>query len=284
MITEALLLASAYWVDIDSKRALVCDINHIQTCLKQLDVNDLNHLPSKIDRYREMMGLRHAMVIPIPSRKTAGLILINEQEKPKEAFAIVRNIPLKLILKDQQKVSLWHEQGHLINLSLPQKFQPKTRYQHEWLADLYLLWKSVQQTKNTELAWQQLHRRNLDIINDPVNLNHWSSPYLLQVLQHYSLQQILNFKDYRSFIQTIYPKLELLHKDEQTEIYNLIRFLFDDNSTRDLPKYLYWRRPKLASYLKPTFYHLVGEKQGRVLMKKLNLPLNLKKAVGRIKT
>ena len=208
LLPTLLLTASSYWIDIDTKRALVCDINQISACLKQLDIDTLNHLPNKVSRYREMMGLRHAMVLPINSMHTAGLILTNMQETPNEAFAIVRNTQLKLPLKQQQQLSLWHEQGHLINQALPQGLKPKTRYQHEWLADVYMLWKSVRETKNTHLAWQQLHRRNIDVIDDPINLTHWSSPFLLQILQHYSVTQILSFKDYASFIETIYPKLK----------------------------------------------------------------------------
>ena len=273
MINSLLLIASSFWVDIGVKQAIVCDINQIQACLKQLDKRSLQRLPVKIKRYREMMGLRHAMVIPINDTSTAGLILINPRETPTETFAIVRNTALKLPLFQQRQLSLWHEQGHLINRPLFASLnQPHiSGYQHEWLADLYLLWKSVQATKSTNLAWQQLHRRNIDIINNPINLNHWSSPFLLQVLQKLSTEQILSFSTYNEFFKKIVPKLKPLERDQQTEIHNLVRFLFDNSSTRDLPNYLYWRRPKLTMYLQPTFVHILGNKQAAQLMSKLNL-------------
>ncbi|RYV00528.1 hypothetical protein SOPP22_17070 [Shewanella sp. OPT22] len=269
---EALLLASSYWVDINSKRALVCDINQIQHCLKALPQSALDHLPPKLHRYREMMGLRHAMVIPLQAPKTSGLILINPSETPTEAFAIVRNKPLKLHLNQQRQLSLWHEEGHLFNNDLPQRFRPKNQFQHEWQADLYLLWRSVKETQRTDLAWQQFHRRNIDVINDPINLNHWSSPILLQVLSQYSAQHINSFKSYSEFIHAVHPHVHELEGDDKQETYNLIRFLFDDNSTRDLPNYLYWRRPKLAQFLYPTFDYLLGQNKANELIKKLHLP------------
>ncbi len=271
MIFNLLLLASSYWVDVDNKQALVCDINHIQLCLNNLDTPTLALLPTKIARYKEMMGLHHAMVLPITTPEVTGLILINPKETPKEAFAIVRNVSLRLTLKQQQQLSLWHEQGHLVTPFLSHGLSSLTKYQHEWLADLYLLWQSVSKTKSKALAWQQLHRRSLDVINDPANLNHWSSPILLQVLNNYTVGQILGFQSYADFFAEVYPKIKQLNGDEQAETYNLIRFLFDDNSTRDLPNYLYWRRPKLASVLEPTFLHILGKRKADNLLKNLNL-------------
>lgn len=271
MIATLLLTLSSYWIELDEKQALVCDIEHIHACVSQFP-NDLS-LPLTQHRYRELMGHRHAMVLPVEHQKVAGVILTSPTNTPTESFAIVNGISLTLPLKQQASLSLWHEQGHLENTELAKKhkLELSTNYHHEWLADLYLLWRSVQETQKTDLAWQQYHRRNLAIIDDPNNLSHWSSPYLFQVLIQYSAIQIQGFDSYSAFLDEVYPKLKPLSAKSENEMHRLVRYLFNRKSLSSLPNYLSWQRPQLGLWLAPTFTEVLGEERAQQMLKQLNL-------------
>ncbi|MBE8167462.1 MAG: hypothetical protein HAW66_03700 [Shewanella sp.] len=274
MITSFLLLSASYWVDIDTKRALVCDINQLNSCLQQLPEFSLSQLPRDTEQLISIMGQRHAMVLPISQPKdVSGLILVNQQFEPKSIVTFIGSQQLQLNLTRQQDLSLWHEQGHLENKQrqsnlLPRKLSP---YEHEWLADVYVLWRSVQETGTFELAWQQYHRRNLAAIDDPVNLSHWSSPYLLQLMTEFSIAQIQQFSQYSDFIKASYHQLTPVNPSQQIELNNLVKFIFNNNKSNELPNYIYWRRSELYFLLKPTFTHLLGDEKTELLLDSLML-------------
>ena len=271
MISTLLLVSSPFWIDIGAKQALVCDINNIQQCIRQFP-SDLS-LPKHGIRYREEMGLQHAMAIPVDNKHVSGLIITNDKQAPKEAFAILNNISLSLTLENQEQLALWHEQGHLENIRLAKqlKIELTNNYQHEWLADVYLLWRSVRETKSDKLAWQQFHRRNIEIIDDPTNLTHWSSPFLFQILHKFSVENVLSFKNYDAFLAYIYPKIKLMTNDEQHEIFSLVKHLFNHKANYTLPNYLFWRRAELKTWIKPTLLKSIGGKQTQIALKKLHL-------------
>ncbi|MCL1077655.1 hypothetical protein D5R81_06660 [Parashewanella spongiae] len=274
MISSFFLLSASYWVDIHTQRALVCDINQLSFCLQQLPESSLTHLPQDAKQLREVMGHRHAMVLPITQPENiSGLILLNKEVEPKSVITFIGRQTLQLNLFRQQELSLWHEQGHLANKQLQATILPQqlSRYEHEWLADVYVLWRSVKETGTLELAWQQYHRRNLAAIDDPINLSHWSSPYLLRLMSELSVTQIQQFSQYSDFVKASYLKLNSINPRRQKELNNLVKFIFNNNKSSELPNYLYWRRAELNALLKPTFIHLLGESKTEALLNSLML-------------
>jgi hypothetical protein len=261
MLTALLLTSTLVWTEVGTKRALVCDLAELEPCLAQLSPSVRSQLPTSMAAVIQNMGLRSAMVLPLNDARVAGLVLQNASAPVQSPSAFLDGESHALSLMRQTELTLWHELGHLHNLALrgdalPGELSP---YQHEWLADLYLVWRSVRESGELTLAWQQYHRRNLEVLADTANLSHWSSPILSQVLARYDVSTLLGFADYRDFVQDCYSSLSLLSQDELAEFSSLLQRTFGPGTVQPLPGYMFWRRPALGHLLRPTLTALVGE-------------------------
>lgn len=272
ILAAAAVISGLYWTDVGDKQALVCPIEIVSQCMQMLTPAVRQQLPTSDAQIRRIMGLRTAMVMPANDTNFAGLVLVNTHVHIAELSAYLttntapdtRTQRYPLALVHQEQVSLWHELGHLINLGLmgdelPAKLTP---YQHEWLADVYALWRSVQETNELTLAWQQYHRRNLDVMGDVANMSHWSPPMLIQVLTEYDISQIRQFTKYPDFIRTLYPTLVQYSADELAEYASLLQRTFGPGVVQPLPDYMFWRKSALGRYLAPTLTTLLGPQAG----------------------
>ncbi|MCC4834311.1 hypothetical protein LMH66_16825 [Shewanella sp. 10N.7] len=244
---------------IAEKSALICRISDYAKCLAQLPVAVTRQLPSHND-IANSLGFKSAVVFPVNDENVAGLIVIN-----RVLPLVYQNVALngqiyQLDLAQQSQLTLWHEIGHLQNIALQGKGLPSelTAYEHEWLADVYLVWR-LAQSDSLILAWQQLHRRNMAVINDRDNISHWSSPQLLWLLTHYSLEEIKQFEHYSDFISAIYPLSPSIETTEMKEIASLIQRTFNRGVMPVLPNYMFWRQVRLIEVLQPTLSILMGD-------------------------
>ncbi len=257
------LIANLSWVPIGDKQALLCPLAQLSQCLSILPKAILQQLPRDEAQFKEELGLRSAMVLPLVDSRVAGLILINEVETPRLQFANIDGMSYQLELKDQELLTLWHELGHLENVSLQGTVLPQalTGYQHEWLADLYLIWRVAEEKGSYTLAWQQYHRRNLAALTSVQSISHWTSPMMGQVLLQYSVGQVARFADYQAFLAAVYPKLIQLSPGQLNEYASLMQRTFGASVLQPLPNYLSWRKRSLGDYLKPTLVQLMGDEE-----------------------
>ncbi|MGL5359851.1 MAG: hypothetical protein ACRDBI_09080, partial [Shewanella sp.] len=173
-----------------------------------------------------------------------------------------------LNLAEQPTLTLWHELGHLENLALQGEVLPAklTPYQHEWLADVYLIWRIAKERGDFQLAWQQYHRRNLAALTQPQQLSHWSVPMMRQVLTDYGPTRVASFDYYRDFLADFYPKATQLAPPVLAEYAGLMQRTFAGGAQQALPQYLFWRKAELGRYLQPTFNELMGEAKATHLL------------------
>ncbi|MCU7999498.1 hypothetical protein ACRN9F_13220 [Shewanella oncorhynchi] len=264
MSLVALAFASSLtWTPIADKQALICPLPELGTCLALLPEQVLVQLPATLEQFRLDLGRRSAMVMPVDDNKIAGLVLVNEQLTPQVQLASVDMVTYQLPLLEQPQLTLWHELGHLENLALQGSVLPThlSAYQHEWLADIYLVWRIAREKNDFALAWQQYHRRNLDALTSPQYLSHWSSPMLIQVFHRYDVAQVAKFTEYRDFLTNFYPKAEQLEPRLLGEYSSLMQRTFGASVLQPLPEYLFWRKADLGHYLQPTFVLLMGEEK-----------------------
>lgn len=267
------------WVATSDKKALVCDIEHWTTCLQQLPPLSLEKL--ELNGVKRSLGRQDAMVLPLKHPHIAGIVLLAPgvalslvQPLVQSARATLGNRQLSinvngtlypLMLEQQALLTLWHELGHLENIGLQGNVLPAdlSAYQHEWLADLYVLWRSVNSSQGLTLAWQQYHRRNMALINDSANLSHWSAPQLQSVLQGSSVASITHFSSYHAFLREHYPSLTQLTDSELREYSSLVQRTFGPGAVQALPSYMFWRQVQLAKWLSPTLGALMGPKEAQ---------------------
>ncbi|MCF1428515.1 MAG: hypothetical protein LPD71_15380 [Shewanella sp.] len=284
------LLISSLWVNLqgqavdpeaDTPVALVCQASALAPCLTLLPPQVYASLPNA-ERLQASLGRRGAMAVPIQSGTLAGLVLMAPEQLPDQIQTIVGGLSHRLELPRQQQLTLWHELGHLHISSLPGS-AAYSAWQHEALADLYLLWVSAQNEGDLQGGWQQYHRRNLQLLNDIEHLSHWSVPVLFTALQTFSLQQLLAMSDFNELIAQLsllpggsgWPK-----PDKLNEFASLTKRLFGTGSMQALPGYLYWIRGTLGDMLKPSLRELMGEKGAAQLMKEHALGAENAASVG----
>ncbi|WP_244623405.1 hypothetical protein [Shewanella salipaludis] len=257
----ALALASGlYWTQVGSAQALVCPVSLLSLCLEELSPEVRRQLPDSESKILGAMGLRSAMVMPTSDAECAGLVLVNDNGDRTSLSVNLGGEGYSLPLTRQHELTLWHELGHLQNLALrgtvlPLELRP---YQHEWLADIYLVWRSVHETGSLDLAWQQYHRRNLAVLADVTNMSHWSPPVLRQLLEKYDAGQLMGFGHYADFLKASYPLLRQYDADALGEFSSLIQRTFGPGAVQDLPRYIFWRKARLGYYLQPTLRALMG--------------------------
>ncbi|QYJ79538.1 hypothetical protein [Shewanella acanthi] len=254
------LITSLTWVPIGDKQALICPLTELTQCLKNLSPVVRAQLPASETEITQTLGLRSAMVLPVDDSYLSGFILVNERETPGVQLANIDNVTYQLDLNDQSQLTLWHELGHLENQALQGELLPLKLdgYQHEWLADSYLIWRIAKEKGNYQLAWQQYHRRNLSVLTNEIQMSHWTSPMMIQVLTLYRPEQLASFAHYRDFIADFYPKATQLSAVLRKEYSSLIQRTFGSSVLQPLPEYLFWRKQGLGFYLKPTFEQIMG--------------------------
>ncbi|QVK24039.1 hypothetical protein KHX94_05310 [Shewanella dokdonensis] len=202
MILAGLLTATLFWADVGPKQALVCPPAAITQCLAALPPKVRQQLPIDKTRYSDALALRAAMAIPVDDPSVAGIVLWAPEQLASSQSALWNGQVYQLSLQQQPLLTLWHELGHLEIKRLQGQLLPKrlTALEYEWLADCYMLWRSVRSSGKLTLAWQQYDRRNLGVISDIDNLSHWSSLYLLPVLTRYNASQIAAFPSFSDFV------------------------------------------------------------------------------------
>jgi hypothetical protein len=277
------------WVSAGGKQALVCELSHWNECQRQLSPNSAKQLNFSAKFAAQVLGRQEAMVLPIKDAQQAGVILLapslwlalhelpssrhNQVLKGGAAQQMSINVAgeyYALKLKLQAQLTLWHELGHLENIALQGGLLPEqlSAYQHEWLADVYTLWRSVQETGNLDLAWQQYHRRNMALMNDIANLQHWSAPQLLSILREHSQTELVNLEQYSDYIASIYPNLTQVDEVALAEYSSLVQRTFGAGAVQALPNYMFWRQQKLALWLRPTLDELMGKQQADSWLRK----------------
>ncbi|PIW61973.1 hypothetical protein [Shewanella sp. CG12_big_fil_rev_8_21_14_0_65_47_15] len=259
------LMTSLSWVPIADKQALICPLAELKECLKTLPASVRLQLPSTPAQFKHDMGLRSAMVMPVADSHLSGLILINERETLKVQFANIDRVTYQLDLQEQAQLTLWHELGHLENLALQGSLLPEnlTAYQHECLADIYLIWRIAREKGSYHLAWQQYHRRNLAALTNAQYMSHWSVPMMMQMLNDYQVLQVAHYNQYRDFLADFYPTVTQIDPRTLGEYSSLMQRTFGGSVIQPLPEYLFWRKAELGNYLKPTFDLLMGREKAR---------------------
>ncbi|WP_372870247.1 hypothetical protein [Shewanella sp.] len=244
-------------VFVAGKKVTVCPIAGLNECLAQLPADARVQLP---DNLFSQMGYRSAVVYPLVHPQLAGLVLWAPEREHFYQTALVGTQLLTLELREQLWLTFWHEIGHLEVRALQGDVLPKqlSVREQEWLADAFLYWHIAKEHRTLQLAWQQFHRRNLQVINDVSHLSHWSSLYLLPLLQRYSVGELVLYADFSGFCQDIYPSLRSWSDTEMVEVSRLLQYLFGSSTTPNLPEFLYWRRPEIAPVITPTLEQLMG--------------------------
>jgi hypothetical protein len=277
------------WLALNTqgKKSLVCEITHWDTCIRQLNLVSQKKIGLDHSQAIDALARQEAMVLPIVDEQVSGLVLLapslvaalkTVDDMPLATPVIMTNTQLSisvngalypLKLEQQARLTLWHEMGHLENIALQGKSLPEhlSPYQHEWLADVYLVWRSSRNGQDLSLAWQQLHRRNMALINDIGNLSHWSTPQLQFILTSTSLEDIQAFSQYSDFIADIYPEMAQLDEAELREYSSLVQRTFGAGAVQALPSYMFWRQAQLAQWLQPTLSELMGPVQAQTWLK-----------------
>ncbi|MXR69816.1 hypothetical protein GNT65_14230 [Shewanella sp. JBTF-M18] len=263
MIPETLLIASAwFWAPMPTGQALVCQTSHIHDCLTQLPSEARAQLPSNPEALMTQMGRRGAMVRPLADPEITGLVLMFDERLPKAYSALWNGQVYALPIEQAYEMTLLHELGHLaVSRSRSPYLQADelTPYQHEWLADFYLLWSLAREGQGESLAWQQYHRRNLEVFESVTAISHWSTPMLSQLLERYSWQTLGAFEDFDSLIDVVYPDLVQYDQETLDEFASLLQWLFGAATQAKLPQYMFWRRSEMGRFIRPTVRHMMGE-------------------------
>jgi hypothetical protein len=252
-------IRQAYFTPIATKQALVCHLSALAHCIGALPQSLQQQTAFSASNIRRALGGKSAMVLVAKNDLIAGVIIINSAKDMLEQTGAIGLTTYQLPLAKQAQLTLWHEIGHLYNIALQDTILPSslTEYQHEWLADLYLLWQISQHYQQLDLAWQQLHRRNLALINDSGNLSHWSAPQLQIVLSRYDAQQLQHFTCYEDFLTAVYPLMPTWSTRDMGEFASLVQRTF--GAVQSLPEYIFWRQPELIEVLSPTLERLMGK-------------------------
>ncbi|GIU37092.1 hypothetical protein TUM3794_07270 [Shewanella colwelliana] len=264
VLAEALFIASGwFWAPISqTSQALVCHTPQLELCLAQLPSTVKRQLPSNRAQLRLQMGGRGAMARPVSHSSIAGVVFLSVENIPMSSSALWGGEVYALPLAASQQLTLIHELGHLATARLPVDYwgqEGLTPYQHEWLADFYLVWHLAKQGEPMALAWQQYHKRNLAVFESVQAMSHWTTPMLSQLLARYTWQQLGQFERFSALIAEVYPHLHQYKADELNEFSSLLQQLFGASKLHDLPQYMFWRRPAMAQYIRPTLERMMGQ-------------------------
>lgn len=271
------LSLSLAWSDIGSKQALICQVAELEHCLAALPTPVRKQLPSHLSSYHQAIGHRGAMVISVLDPKISGVIMLSPERIPKVSLVTLAGKVESLTLTQIDKMTLWHELGHLHVKSLEEQGLVKetSAYQHEWIADSYLTWRSAREEQSLDLAWQQYHRRNMSVMKDVSSMSHWTVPVLSQLLNRYSLDALNQFDTFDEFMSDFLPHLEEKDQDTLKEFSSLIHRTFSTRASQSLPNYIYWRKPALRHYVEPTLVKLLGKKEANLWLQQQSMLVTL---------
>ncbi|WOT04557.1 hypothetical protein [Shewanella youngdeokensis] len=249
------------WDNIGTKQVLICDLGQLEHCLRQLPLSARPLLPTT-ETIRTSLGRRAAMALPTPHEDVAGVIVTDLTQLPSERSVNWGVGDFSLALFRKADMTYWHELGHFqaIETAKALDITISSSFQHEWLADLYLIWRSAKETNSLALAWQQYHRRNIDVMSSIDFLSHWSVPIMSQVLALYSAEELVDFTNFDAFLIDSWPQITVPTSGELAEFSSLIQRTFGAGTVQPLPGYMYWRKPALGQYLKPTLSELMGRR------------------------
>lgn len=255
--------ASLQWTDIGAKQALICQVPISQPCLSQLPINVRHQLPNTLSEFNQALGQKGAMVMPVDDIHISGLVIMAPLHVPHSVLVELSGELYAFSLEAQQEVTLWHELGHLEAAEFINRAQLTRQgaYQHEWLADCYVIWRSAREKQSLSIAWQQYHRRNLDVVNNVSAMSHWTVPILAQVLDRYSLEEIILFDSFDAFMRDVIPHLTVETQDTLDEFSSLIHRTFSTRTLLSLPNYMSWRKPAIRQYFEPTLVTVLGREQ-----------------------
>ncbi|NRB22650.1 hypothetical protein [Shewanella sp.] len=274
MIWLALALSSGvYWTEVGAKQALVCQMTELGSCLAHLPPRVRQQVPNSIDGLNRAMGRRGAMVLPLVDTQVSGLILISPSNIPQTILVDLSGELYSFPLVESQQLTLWHELGHLQAVDLVDKglMEGLTDYQHEWLADCYLVWRSAREKQGLDLAWQQYHRRNIDVMQDVSFMSHWTVPVLSQLLSRYKVEELTHFETFEALMGDFLPQLEQANQDTLDEFSSLIHRSFSTQASLQLPSYMYWRKPALRRYFESTLVSLLGREAADLWLREQSL-------------
>lgn len=244
-------------VVVAGKEVILCELAGLTPCLTRVPEGVKAQLPADIPT---LLGYRAALVTPVSHPEIAGVIVMAPERTQSRESAIIAGSLLELPLAEQFTLTLWHEIGHLEVRALQGSVLPDilSVREQEWLADAYLYWRIAKEKGSLALAWQQFHRRNLQAINDVNQLSHWSSLYLLPLLNRYDAKELALFAEFGAFCQDFYPNIPQWSDEELREFASLLHNLFQSGNTRTMPDFMYWRKPQLRPVLAPTLDLLMG--------------------------
>lgn len=266
------MLASAwFWVPMPQGQALVCQTPQLSNCLAQLSPETRRQLPSDPNLLLQQMARRGAMAIPLNDPHVTGSILLSVDNIPRSLSARWNGQVYSLQLQQAVNLTLLHELGHLAVASSHSPYLTKTLlspYQHEWLADIYLLWSLAKQDQRRDLAWQQYHRRNLAVFDSRFAMSHWTSPMLAQLMEIYDWEQLAKFEQFDLLINQLYPQLKQYDQDELDEFSSLMQRVFGTVMMHNLPHYMFWRRGEMGRYIRPTIEAVMGKPAAQVWLDK----------------
>ncbi|KFZ39084.1 hypothetical protein HR45_01415 [Shewanella mangrovi] len=273
MLSAVVLASGLFSLTVGEREALVCPPQQYYQCLAEVPQTLRRDFPQSSEGVRQALGLRAAMAMPIDDNHFAGIILWAPKRLPSSISALWNDTVYQLPLQQQAQLTLWHELGHLeIKRLQRQNLLPQTlsTLEHEWLADAYMVWRSVQETGELTLAQQQLDRRNMAVFADIKNFSHWTALYLNQAVEQLDAQQVQH-QPFAPWLVNLYQHTQQYNEDELQEFSGLLQRLFGMGRSQSLPDYMSWRRPTLGQVLAPTLRRVMGISAANQWMTEQNL-------------
>ncbi|MFT5788391.1 MAG: hypothetical protein ACI8SJ_000494 [Shewanella sp.] len=260
LVFSIALTSGFIWDDISTKKALVCELKQLEICLSKLPSSARELLPNT-QVIQMSLGGRAAMVLPLKHESVAGVLVTDFTKLPLKRSVNWGEGHFSLRLNRHDELTYWHELGHLHAIEAVKNLNTEitSPYQHEWLADLYLVWRIANETNSLSLAWQQYHRRNIDVMANVEFMSHWSVPIMSQALARYSVTELQAFDSFDAFLADFWPQIVNPSEDSLAEFSSLVQRTFGAGTVQPLPEYMYWRKPALGHYLKPTLIKLMGQ-------------------------
>ncbi|WP_299492084.1 hypothetical protein [uncultured Shewanella sp.] len=261
--TTLSIISGLFWVNVAAKQALVCPIDYLDDCLEHLPAQVREQLPREPHQLLQDMSQRPAMVIPLNDPSVLGLVLTAPEYVTQVQVLHLKQEVFEFTLHEQEVLSLWHEMGHLAAQDLADTVFQRTLspFEHEWIADCYVIWLVAHQKPNLHLAWQQYHRRNIDVMSNRMSMSHWTVPILWTVLKEFDQASLKSFIHFDDFLKAYLAIASLPSDNDLFELSGLLQHTFEMRTTPPLPHYLYWRKEELTLYLRPTLEQIMGQER-----------------------
>lgn len=273
MLMAGMLVSSLFWSDVGERQALICPPEQYSQCLAAVPAKYQQRFPAQVAAVRRQLGLRAAMAMPVDDDQFAGMILWVPERLNHSISALWNDTVYQLPLAQQAELTLWHELGHLAVTHLQHTGQlpaSLTPLEHEWLADCYMAWRSVQETGELTLARQQLDRRNMAVFADIENFSHWTALYLAPQFASFDAKQMQR-SSFAAWLLPLFHATKRYNEDELQEFSGLLQRLFGMGRWQSLPDYMSWRRPALGEVIGTTLRRVMGDTAAEQWMTEQNL-------------